>query len=115
MLAAYYRFDLDEAREIIGIAKKKRERVSGNQSDEEKVKPKCNGEQCKQRGRPKKQASQSDKVSGIEKANKEEKKRGPNGYHLFMRDQGLSFTTAGDAWKKLSDKEREKWIQKAKN
>ena len=48
---------------------------------------------------------------------KEEKpasKRGPSGYNLFVKNQGVAITEAAKQWKGLSDSAREKWNAKAK-
>ena len=48
------------------------------------------------------------------KEEREKKPRGPSGYNIFVREQGISFKNAGASWKALSDGERENWNAKAK-
>ena len=108
-LAAHFRFDMDEARQVIGIELKKRGRPKSPSSDSggEKghYKPKAEKEE-KGHYKPK-----ADKPV---KEEKEKKARGPSGYNIFVREQGVSFRNAGGAWKALSDSERERWNAKAK-
>ena len=100
-LARYFHFDINEARSVIGIELKKTRGCSTAKS--------CNSD------------SDKDKISGnyCVKANKKEKPknstpRGPSGYNLFVREKGISFKNAGQAWKQLSDAERQRWNLKAK-
>ena len=97
VLATHFHFDMDEARQVLGI-------------------------EIKKRGSPKSPSSDSGSEKGhykpkAEKPTKEErekKPRGPSGYNLFVREQGISFKNAGSAWKALNDSERGHWIAKAK-
>ena len=103
-LARHFHFDMDEARAVIGIelktkrtttpktkmTKKDSDYISGHVTIKEKRTP----------AKPKKTASTSP--------------RGPSGYNLFVREQGISFKNAGQAWKALTDTERQRWNQKAK-
>ena len=103
-LARHFHFDMDEARSVIGIqlktkratspktktTKKDNDYISGHVTIKEKPTP----------AKPKKTASTSP--------------RGPTGYNLFVREQGISFKNAGQAWKALTDTERQRWNQKAK-
>ena len=41
-------------------------------------------------------------------------KRGPTGYNLFVKNQGVAITEAAKQWKNLSNSTREKWNVKAK-
>ena len=106
-LARYFHFDINEARSVIGIELKKTRGCSTAKS--------CNSD------------SDKDKISGnyCVKANKKVQQnkdekpknstpRGPSGYNLFVREKGISFKNAGQAWKQLSDAERQRWNLKAK-
>lgn len=97
MLASHFHFNMDEARQVIGIEHKKRgkQTLTSNDTLIEKghFKPKC----VKQ------------------EKEKLKKSRGASGYNLFIREQGISFKNAGSAWKSLSDSERDNWNIKAKS
>ena len=100
LLAKEYHFDPDEARRFLGKEPKKR-------------------------GRPAKKDSDSDDGSGKKSSSSAAKKspkgtkapagkRGPSGYNLFVKDQGMSIVEAAKKWKGLSDSAREKWNAKAR-
>ena len=126
-LASHFHFDMDEAREVIGIALKKRGRpkspseVEGHHKPKEE-KPKA--EKKPKEEKPKEEKPKADKKPKEEKPKEEKPKeekpkaekkpRGPSGYNLFVRDGGISFKNAGAAWKALSESERESWNAKAK-
>jgi hypothetical protein len=123
-LAAHFRFDMDEARQVIGIELKKRGRPKSPSSDSgsEKghYKPKAEKEE-KGHYKPKadkpvkeEKGHYKPKADKPVKEEKEKKARGPSGYNIFVREQGVSFRNAGGAWKALSDSERERWNAKAK-
>lgn len=117
-LAAHFHFDMDEARQVIGIELKKRGRPKSPSSDSanEKghYKPKSeNVEKGHYKPNVKKPVKQ-DKDNKQVKEEREKKPRGPSGYNLFVREQGISFKNAGAAWKALSDGERDRWNGKAK-
>lgn len=110
-LAAHFHFDMDEARQVIGIELKKRGRPKSPSSDSgsEKghYKPKGKGDDLVK-------GSYKPKQEKPVKEEREKKSRGPSGYNLFVREQGISFRNAGGAWKALSDGERDHWNAKAK-
>ena len=122
-LANHFHFDMDEAREVIGIVLKKRGRpkspseVEGHHKPKEE-KPKADKnpkeEKPKADKNPKEEKPKADKKPKEEKPKAERKSRGPNGYNLFVREGGISFKNAGAAWKALSESERESWNAKAK-
>ena len=106
-LARYFHFDINEARSVIGIELKKTRGCStGKSCNSDSDKDKISGNYCV-------------KANKKEKQNKDEKPknstpRGPSGYNLFVREKGISFKNAGQAWKQLSDAERQRWNLKAK-
>lgn len=124
-LAAHFHFDMNEARQVIGIELKKRGRPKSPSSDSgsEKghYKPKAKGDDMV-KGNYKPKCKGDDVVKGHYKPKqdkpvkeeREKKARGPSGYNLFVREQGISFKNAGGAWKALSDSERDHWNAKAK-
>lgn len=124
-LAAHFHFDMDEARQVIGIELKKRGRPKSPSSDSgsEKghYKPKGKGDDVvkgsykpKTKGDDVVKGSYKPKQEKPVKEEREKKSRGPSGYNLFVREQGISFRNAGGAWKALSDGERDHWNAKAK-
>lgn len=125
-LSNHFHFDMDEAREVIGIALKKRYRPKSPSEVEGHYKPKeekpkadkSKEEKPKAERKPKEEKPKADKPKAdkpkAEKPNAEKKPRGPTGYNLFVRDGGISFKNAGAAWKALSESERENWNAKAK-
>ena len=102
-LAREYHFDVDEARRFLGKEPKKRGRPSkkdATDSDEET---------------PRKASSSAAKKSPKAKEEKPAPaKRGPSGYNLFVKNQGVAITEAAKQWKTLSESAREKWNTKAK-
>ena len=127
VLATHFHFDMDEARQVLGIEIKKRGRPKSPSSDSgsEKghYKPKAEKPAKEEKGHYKPKAEKPAKEEKghykpkAEKPTKEErekKPRGPSGYNLFVREQGISFKNAGSAWKALNDSERGHWIAKAK-
>ena len=104
-LASHFHFDMNEARQVIGIELKQRVKPKSPSSDSgsEKghYKPKGKGEE--EKGHYKSKAK-----------NPVKNPRGPSGYNIFVREQGVSFRNAGGAWKALSDRERDHWNAKAK-
>lgn len=124
MLADHFHFSMDEARQLLGIEIKKRGRspsgdtTSRSSTDEitGHYKPKGKSDQVSGQYKPK---AKSVEVSGNYKPKpvkeeKEKKSRGPSGYNLYVRENGISFRNAGGAWKALSDSERDRWNAKAK-
>ena len=116
-LANHFHFDMDEAREVIGIALKKRGRPKSPSEVEGHHKPK--EEKPKADKKPKEEKPKAEKKPKEdkpkeEKPKAEKKPRGPSGYNLFVRDGGISFKNAGAAWKALSESERDNWNAKAK-
>lgn len=107
-LASHFHFDMNEARQVIGIELKKRGKpishASDSGSEKGHYKPKSKGEDVVKGHYKPKQV----------KEEREKKQRGPSGYNLFVREQGVSFRNAGGAWKALSDSERQHWNAKAK-
>jgi hypothetical protein len=93
LLAREYHFDIEEARAFLGKETKKRGRPTKKDKDSD-IAPK----------KPTK-ATASKPTSG---------KRGPSGYNLFVKNQGVSITEAAKQWKSLSDSGRAKWNAKAK-
>ena len=116
MLADHFHFSMDEARQVLGIEIKKRGRSpSGTTEITGHYKP--NGKADQVAGQYKPKAEKTVKVEKEKKpvkVEKEKKPRGPSGYNVFVREQGVSFRNAGAAWKALSDGERERWNAKAK-
>ena len=112
VLATHFHFDMDEARQVLGIEIKKRGRPKSPSSDSgsEKghYKPKAEKPAKEEKGHYKPKAEKPTKEE------REKKPRGPSGYNLFVREQGISFKNAGSAWKALNDSERGHWIAKAK-
>lgn len=105
ILANHFHFDMNEAREIIGIELKKRGSVKSSSSiDRGNYKPVKEDKPVK----PNKPVKPDKPVK------EEKKKRGPTGYNLFVREKGISFKSSGAAWKALSDKERDYWNAKSK-
>lgn len=102
-LAREYHFDLDEARRFLGKEPKKRGRPAKKDaadSDDET---------------PQKASSSAAKKSPKAKDEKPVAgKRGPSGYNLFVKNQGMAITEAAKQWKSLSDSARDKWNTKAK-
>ena len=112
ILASHFHFDMNEAREVIGIELKKRGLPTSPSSYSGSVKGhyKPKGEkEVKGHYKPK-----GEKEVKPVKEGKEKKSRGPSGYNVFVREQGVSFSNAGAAWKALSDEERDRWNAKAK-
>lgn len=115
-LAKHFHFDMNEAREVIGIQLKKSTTAKSdkNESKLEKVnKTKNTSNQFngfyQSDGEKKKPDREKKKPDG------EKKQRGPSGYNLFVREQGISFKNAGASWKALSDVDRDRWNAKAKS
>lgn len=117
-LASHFHFDMDEAREVIGIEVKKRGRPKSPASDSgiEKgnYKPKGKSDIITGNYKPPK-AEKPHKAEKPPKAEKATKARGPSGYNLFVREQGISFKNAGSAWKSLSESERDRWNAMARS
>ena len=112
VLATHFHFDMDEARQVLGIEIKKRGRPKSPSSDSGSEKghnkPKAEKPAKEEKGHYKPKAEKPTKEE------REKKPRGPSGYNLFVREQGISFKNAGSAWKALNDSERGHWIAKAK-
>ena len=53
--------------------------------------------------------SSSDSKSGSKSGS-----RGPTGYNLYVKSSGIPFKDAGNSWRELSQSEKEKWNNKAK-
>ena len=107
-LANEYHFDVDEARRFLGKEPKKRGRPSKADSEtSDGSSKKCVGSECTKS--PKAKASPKAKEAKSTSA-----KRGPSGYNLFVKNQGIAITEAAKQWKGLSDSAREKWNAKAK-
>lgn len=121
-LSSYFHFDMNEARQVLGIELKKRGRpkspASDSGSEKGHYKPK-GGEVVKGHYKPKgdkeEKGHYKPKVDKPMKEEREKKPRGPSGYNLFVREQGVSFKNAGTSWKALSDAERDGWNAKAKS
>ena len=115
-LAKHFHFDMNEAREVIGIQLKKSTTAKSdkNETKLEKVnKTKNTSNQFNgfyQSDAEKKKPDREKK-----KPDGEKKQRGPSGYNLFVREQGISFKNAGASWKALSDVDRDRWNAKAKS
>lgn len=107
-LAREYHFDLEEARRFLGTEPKKRGRPAKKDSDSEDDEPK----KAADKKSPK--AKASPKASPRAKEEKPVAKRGPSGYNLFVKNQGVAIGEAAKQWKALSDTAREKWNKKAK-
>ena len=61
--------------------------------------------------------SNSDLKSGSKSGPKSGSKsgsRGPTGYNLYVKSSGIPFKDAGNSWRELSQSEKEKWNNKAK-
>ena len=103
---------MDEARQVIGIELKKSTSAKsapiGSGSERGHYKPKLEKPAKEEKGHYK------PKLEKPAKEEKEKKSRGPSGYNLFVREQGIPFKSAGTAWKALSDLERDRWNAKAK-
>ena len=120
-LASYFHFDMNEARQVLGIELKKRGRpnspASDSGSEKGHYKPK-GSEVVKGHYKPKEDKKEKGhykpKVDKPMKEEREKKPRGPSGYNVFVREQGVSFKNAGASWKALSDAERDDWNAKAK-
>ena len=127
-LAKHFHFDMNEAREVIGIQLKKSTTAKSdkNESKLEKVNKTKNtsnqfngfyqsdAEKKKPDGEKKKPDGEKKKPDGEKKKpDREKKQRGPSGYNLFVREQGISFKNAGASWKALSDVDRDRWNAKA--
>ena len=102
-LGREYHFDVDEARQFLGIEPKKRGRPTKKDSDSEDDTPRPKTNNSAGKKSPK---SKEEKVSG--------NKRGPSGYNLFVKNQRVSVTVAGPLWKGLTDSKRETWNSKAR-
>ena len=122
-LASHFHFDINEARQVIGIELKKRGRPKSPSSDSgsEKghYKPKGKDQDVikghyKPKGEKVEKGHYKPKADKPVKEDREKKPRGPSGYNLFVREQGVSFRNAGASWKALSDGERDRWNAKAK-
>lgn len=109
-LAAHFHFDMNEAREVIGIELKKRVTPKSPSSDSGKEK----GHYKPKQDKPVKEEKGHYKPKQEKPVKEEKKPRGPSGYNLFVREQGISFRNAGESWKSLSDSERDRWNAKAK-
>ena len=122
-LAKHFHFDMNEAREVIGIQLKKSTTAKSdkNETKLEKVnKTKNTSNQFNgfyQSDAEKKKPDREKKKPDGEKkkSDGEKKQRGPSGYNLFVREQGISFKNAGASWKALSDVDRDRWNAKAKS
>ena len=117
-LASHFHFDMNEARQVLGIELKKRGRPKSPATEKGHYKPK-GGEVVKGHYKPKGDKEEKGHYKPkLDKQVKEErvkKPRGPSGYNVFVREQGVSFKNAGAAWKALSDTERDGWNAKAKS
>lgn len=126
-LAQHFHFDMDEARQVIGIELKKsaKEKCVSSDSDcvkgyykpkEEKPAKVEKGHYNPKQEKPSKveKGHYKPKEEKPAKEEKEKKPRGPSGYNLFVREQSIAFKSAGTAWKALSDQERDRWNAKAK-
>ena len=106
ILASHFHFDMNEARQVIGIELKKRGRPKSPADDSgiEKghYKPKAS-DVVKGNYKPKDEKEvkghYKPKLEKQVNQEKEKKSRGPSGYNLFVREQGVSFRNAGGAWK----------------
>ena len=105
-LAREYHFDVDEARQFLGMEAKKRGRPAKKDVDSDDDAPKKSSSGANK--------TSSTKNSPRDKAEKSASKRGPSGYNLFVKNQGIGITEAAKQWKGLSDSAREKWNAKAK-
>ena len=124
MLAEYYGFDLNEAREYIGLpASNKRGRPAGNEK-----KPTVPEKKPTVEKKPK-----VEKKPTTKSENDEKRKRPPTGYQLFLKDYhpimsaklkaniksgekltaGAVLSGVGAEWKALSDNKRAAWNKKA--
>lgn len=117
-LAREYHFDVDEARRFIGKEPKKRGRPANKNADSDDETPrKAISSAANKSSNAKDDKSSSSAAKKSPKA-KEEKpvaaKRGPSGYNLFVKNQGVTITEAAKQWKSLSDSTRDKWNKKAK-
>ena len=104
-LAAHFHFDINEARQVIGLSIKSKESGYNRKEKEINYPPGFNNNQpqlCVKKVKEDKQV-------------KERKSRGPTGYNIFVREQCISFSNAGASWRALSDGEREYWNTKAKS
>ena len=117
-LSQYFHFDLDEAREVIGL-KPKVKTKSACISNNTTIRGHYNSNSKEERGfyKPKAKPSASATAKDRDKANaqdKEKKTRSPSGYNIFVREEGVSFKNAGAQWKSLTQNERDKWNARAK-
>ena len=94
-LAQHFRFDMDEARAVIGLPLKSSSTIKQSST----VKGSVCGKACK-----------------IHEKQKPEKPkaRGPTGYNLYVRESGISFKNAGASWRALSDSEKAEWNARAR-
>ena len=94
-LAQHFRFDMDEARAVIGLPIKSSSTIKQSST----VKGSVSGKGSKK----------------VEKPEKEKPKaRGPTGYNLYVRESGISFKNAGASWRALSDSEKAEWNARAR-
>ena len=117
-LAREYHFDVDEARRFIGKEPKKRGRPAKKDADSDDETPrKASSSASKKSSKAKEDKSSSSAAKKSPKAKEETPvaaKRGPSGYNLFVKNQGVTFAEAGKLWTSLSDSSRDKWNKKAK-
>lgn len=102
ILANEYCFDVNEARAFLGKDIKKRGRPSKKDSDSDGETPK---KTPVTKGKP---------ISPKPKDESTKPKRGPSGYNLFVKNQGVSVTEAAKRWNELADYRRQLWNTKAK-
>lgn len=97
ILARHFRFDINEARSIIGLPNKSEKKsydISGFVSAEK---------------------SKAKLPSNIKSSKPTSTVRGPTGYNLYVKNAGISFKNAGSAWKNLSQSEKDSWNRRAKS
>jgi len=103
ILARHFRFDINEARSIIGLPNKSEKKsydISGFVSAE-KSKAKL--------------SSTIKSTSTVKSSKSTSTVRGPTGYNLYVKNAGISFKNAGSAWKNLSQSEKDSWNRRAKS
>jgi len=113
-LAREYRFDVGEARQFLGIEAKKRGRPTKISTDSDDDTPKKPVVKTSPRAKENKPAAAKPVAAKPVAAKSAAAKRGPSGYNLFVKNQGIQFCEAGKQWKGLSDSAREKWNTKAR-
>ena len=125
MLAQHFRFDMDEARLIIGLpvkGTKKTDPISGYFSNSSRSSssntPSTSKTASTSKSATSSKAASTSKNTTSSKAASTSKsvsigKRGPTGYNLYVKNSGISFKDAGNSWRSLSQNEKDKWNKRA--